>query len=189
VRLRPLAEVPAGELVVQAAPSFSMTPDAAALVLDEVVVLSHADSTDTPVTQAVRIVTPPRIEADPQAAWSAEGGAALKATAVALVAQSLALVMAHSRQAATDAAPMRTVRYAQGGIEKMERGQLLDETCAYMTLRTLRGGLLVVPHRAQAVLPAGCPAPAAARAPLAADGFDPAGGVPAAAGAASAAGG
>ena len=39
----------------------------------------------------------------------------------------------------------------------MERGQLLAETCEHLVIRTLRGGLMVVPHNAGAVLPAGCP--------------------------------
>jgi len=43
-------------------------------------------------------------------------------------------------------------------VTVMERAQLLEETCDALVLRTLRGALLVVPHKVGAELPAGCPA-------------------------------
>lgn len=181
--LRPLGEAPAGELLVQAAPQFSMTPDGSAMVLDEIVATSHAASTDTPASLTIRVVSPERPEADLQAAWNADGGAALKATAVSLLAESLRVALARAGQPADDKLPSRSVRYMQGGAEKMERGQLLDETCEHLFVRTLRGGVLVVPHRADATLPAGCPTPpviARHAAPGTGSGFDPTGGVPAA---------
>jgi hypothetical protein len=180
--LRPLAEAPAGELVLQAAPQFSMTPDGSALVLDETVAIGHAASTDTPASLTIRVVSPERPEADLKAAWSADGGAALKTTAVSLLAESIRIALARGGQPADDKSPARTIRYKQGGAEKMERGQLLDETCERMLVRTLRGGLLAVPHRAEAVLPAGCPTPPAIARHVApgADGFDPGGGAAAA---------
>jgi len=146
------------------------------MVLDAVVVLGHAASTDTPVTRTVRVVSAPLREADLRAAWSANGGALLKSTAVQLMADSLDVVLAQSRRPADDRGPARTVRYQQGDAEKMERVQVLEETCARLVVRTLRGDLMVVPQRPAATLPAGCPVPEPlpARA-TAAGSFDPAG--------------
>ncbi len=161
--LRDAKETPADEMLVVALPSFEMTQDSAALVLDETLALRATAASPQGKEQVVRIVSAPRVEADLQAAWSADGGAALKATAAELMAQSLDVALQQSRLAPNDKLPFKTLRYALGDRERMERGQLLDETCEHLVIRTLRGGLLVVPHKSGAVLPAGCPpAPAIA---------------------------
>ena len=150
-------EAPPDEVFVQATPDFSMTPDSAALVLDETIVVRPSAASDKGVQQVVRIISSPRVEEDLRAAWSADNGAALKTTAAALMAQSLDLALRQSRHPADDKAAMKTVRYAFGDRERMERAQLLEETCDALVLRTLRGALLVVPHKVGAELPAGCP--------------------------------
>jgi hypothetical protein len=156
-------QAPADEVFVLAVPAFAMTPDAAALVLDETVVVRPSATSQQGTQQVVRIVSAPRVEADVQAAWSGDNGAALKATAAQLMAQSLDIALEQSRHPRDDKAAFRTLRYALGDHERMERGQLLDETCERLVIRTLRGALLVVPHKAGAALPDGCPpAPAVA---------------------------
>ncbi len=150
-------ETPPDEVFVQATPDFAMTPDSAALVLDETIVVRPSAASDKGVQQVVRIISSPRVEEDLRAAWSADNGAALKTTAAALMAQSLDLALRQARHPADDKAPARTVRYAFGDRERMERAQLLEETCDALVLRTLRGALLVVPHKVGAELPAGCP--------------------------------
>jgi hypothetical protein len=150
-------ETPPDEVFVQATPEFAMTSDSAALVLDETIVVRPSAASDKGVQQVVRIISSPRVEEDLRAAWSADNGAALKTTAAALMAQSLDLALRQSRRPADDKAPMKTVRYAFGDRERMERAQLLEETCDALVLRTLRGALLVVPHKVGAELPAGCP--------------------------------
>jgi hypothetical protein len=161
--LRDAKDAPAGELFVQAVPAFAMTPDSAALVLDETVVLRPSPTSDKGVEQIVRVVSAPRVEADLRAAWGAGDGAALKATAAALMAESLDIALRQSRHPVDDKAPLKTLRFAFGDRERMERAQLLEETCQHLVMRTLRGALLVVPHRTDAALPAGCqPAPVVA---------------------------
>jgi hypothetical protein len=151
-------EAPAGDVFVETAPAFAMTPDSAALVLDETVVVRPSPTSDKGVQQMLRVVSAPRPEADLKAAWSADDGAALKTTAAALMAQSLDLALLLSRHPADDKQAFRTLRYSFGDRERMERGQLLEETCDHLVIRTLRGALLVVPHKAGATLPDGCPA-------------------------------
>ena len=150
-------ETPPDEVFVQATPEFALTPDSAALVLDETIVVRPSAASDKGVQQVVRIISSPRVEEDLRAAWSADNGAALKTTAAALVAESLDLALRQSRHPADDKAPSKTVRYAFGDRERMERAQLLEETCDALVLRTLRGALLVVPHKVGAELPVGCP--------------------------------
>lgn len=161
--LRDAKDAPAGETFVLAVPEFAMTADSAALVLDETVVVRPADASDKGVQQVVRVISPPRVEQTPRDAWIADDGAALKATAAALMAESLDVALRHARRPADAGLAFRTLRYRFGDSERMERAQLLEETCDHLVMRTLRGALLVTPHRADAPLPAGCPpAPAVA---------------------------
>jgi hypothetical protein len=156
--LRDAKDAPAGEAFVLAVPEFAMTADSAALVLDETIVLRPSAGSDKGVQQVVRVISPPRVEENLRDAWSADDGAALKATAAALMAESLDVALRQSRHPADDKAAFRTLRYRFGDSERMERAQLLEETCDHLVMRTLRGALLVVPHKANAALPAGCPA-------------------------------
>ena len=156
--LRDARDTPAGEAFVLAVPEFAMTADSAALVLDETVVLRPSAGSDKGVQQVVRVISAPRVEESPRDAWGADDGAALKATAAALMAESLDVALRQSRHPADDKAAFRTLRYRFGDSERMERAQLLEETCDHLVMRTLRGALLVVPHKAGATLPAGCPA-------------------------------
>jgi hypothetical protein len=156
--LRDAKDTPPGEVFVQASPAFAMTVDSAALVLDETVVVRSSAGSDKGVQQIVRVISTPRGEEDLRATWSADNGAALKTTAASLMAQSLDIALRQSRHQGDDKAPFVTLRYAFGDQERMERGQLLEKTCDHLVMRTLRGALLVVPHKVGAVLPEGCPA-------------------------------
>ena len=151
-------ETPPGDVFVETSPVFAMTADAAALVLDETVVVRPGPTSDKGVQQVLRVISAPRPEPDLRAAWSADDGAALKSTAASLMAQSLDIALALSRQPADDKLAFRTLRYSFGDRERMERGQLLEETCDHLVIRTLRGAVLVVPHKSGATLPEGCPA-------------------------------
>jgi hypothetical protein len=164
--LRPAVEAKADDLLVQAVPTYSMTPDASALVLDEVVVVRAAGAAAKGVEQTIRVVSPPRVVADPKAAWNDNGGEAIKSTAAWLMAESLDIALSQSHAAfpgqLDPKVPYKTVRYVLGGSEKMERAQLVGETCDYLLMRNLRGMLMAVPHTVGAVLPSGCPIPVVA---------------------------
>jgi hypothetical protein len=155
--LRDAKDAPADEAFVLAVPEFAMTADSAALVLDETIVVRPSASSDKGVQQVVRVISPPRVEDSPRDAWSADDGAALKVTAAALMAESLDVALRQSRHPADAKLAFRTLRYRFGDKERMERAQLLEETCDVLVMRTLRGALLVTPHKADAVLPPGCP--------------------------------
>jgi len=161
-RLRGADDVPAGELIVTALPAFALTPDASALVLDEVVLIKESGAAEARIEQALRIVSPTRIESDPVAGWIADDGALLKSTATQMQAQALAIAFAQMDAraqpgaVADDKPAMRTLRYALGHAEKMERAQLLEQSCDHLLMRNLRGAILSVPPRAGASQPPEC---------------------------------
>lgn len=147
----PLLESAQG-LVVQMQPSFALAPDHRTLVLDNVV---RVHAVDTPAVarfeNIVRVVSDPRSEADPAAAWGTDAGQPLRDEAAALLAHSTEIALA--RLAAADPDAFRTQRYAFGDTRKMERGQPVAQGCGRVVLRTLRDGLMSVPVQPEAGAP------------------------------------
>lgn len=168
---------PAGESwTVDTAPVFSMTQDRRALVLDNTVRIFSPGAPKpmfaktvrviaTPLTaQAAAIVAaaerPPASQvasaepgdvvpiAAPSHHWLLAEGRHLRDDSIALFVESLDIAVAASRAAANEAAPQRTIRYLQGGVTRVERGQVLAEHCGRMLFRTLRDGLMSVPTAA-----------------------------------------
>jgi hypothetical protein len=64
-----------------------------------------------------------------------------------MYAQSLDIALPDIGGAGDSASPFRTVRYSEGGAERIERAQVLREQCGQVVLRTLRGNL-AVPRKA-----------------------------------------
>jgi len=63
--------------------------------------------------------------------------------------------------AAADETPSKTVRFPQGGTERIERAQVLAERCDRVLIRTLRGEIMSVPRRSSACSAAPAAAPPA----------------------------
>ena len=82
--------------------------------------------------------------------WLAEGGRLLSDQSAALLAESFELAVSDfTLPAFDDKTPHETFRYAEGGIERMERAQLVKERCDRTLIRTLRGDLKSIPAAAQ----------------------------------------
>lgn len=147
-----------GADLLEIEPTFLLSPDQRALVLDAAVVRRVAGAKPPEAgqpTHVVRVVSAPQPDGEPVALWSADDGARLKSTAAALLAESLQVVLANDGVAAAqDTAQQRTWRYAEGGRQRFERALLVAQTCERQLLRTLRGALLSVPRAAGAE---GCP--------------------------------
>ncbi len=60
------------------------------------------------------------------------------------LAQSIEIALADT-PGSVGTEPFRTVRYPEGGIERMERAQVIRAHCGLLVLRTLRGNLMAVP--------------------------------------------
>lgn len=149
-RLLEPGDARASEWLVETAPVFSMSRDQRGLVLDNAVRV-FAPDTDTPAyAQTVRVVAHP-VATPAEAAWLDDGGRRLTAESAALLAESLDILLADARAAAErrdgsePARLQRTFRYPEGGLERMERGELVEERCRRVLLRTLRGWLMSVP--------------------------------------------
>jgi hypothetical protein len=143
--------------VLTTAPTFFMTPDQRALVLDNVVSFLAPGEAATPAhTVAVRVVSSP-VQGEADARWNATApaGTLLKEESAQLLAQSLAIAAREAQRGGAEReAAFRSVRYRQGDAEKVERAQVVENGCDRVVVRTLRGGLLSVP----ASSPAGdCP--------------------------------
>lgn len=142
--------------VGEAVPSFAMTQDAGALVLDVAIKLTPALGGAASET-FVRVVSAPLQTPDAAAHWGAQGSSALKATAAAMLAHALELSSRQADPASAEEPPFRTHRYRVGNAERTERAQEVAGGCERKLLRTLRGWLLSVPVRGDAAAP--CPDP------------------------------
>jgi hypothetical protein len=147
------ADQPYAGWQVSSAPVFMMTPDRRALVLDNTIGVFGPGETAKPAyAVTIRVVSQPRVEPDPLAAWMAPD--AVRQESARLLAHSLAVALRDAvRGGASGAVPFRTIRYLQGPEEKMERAQPVEAWCQRQVVRNLRGWLLSVP------LPAVEPAP------------------------------
>lgn len=143
---------------VESAPVFSMTQDQKALVLDNMFLIYAVDEPKGPsYRNIVRVVSHPRNESDMVEYWTAAQGEKIKEASAALFAESLDMVLKDVTADETDNKnPFKTLRYMQGGTEKMERAQLVGVTCDRRIIRTLRGWLMSIPAHGTATLPENC---------------------------------
>jgi hypothetical protein len=172
--------------VLESLPSFTLTQDRSALVLDNAVVVYTAGQAKTPRLQTlVRVVSharpssiAPALPASPalsasepaaappapaasEPAKAARAGAddeQLVRDSVDLMATSLRVVL---DELAAEGAPAdtksRTFRYREGAAQRMERGQLVLNRCDRLVIRTLRGWLMSIPVQPGEELDVGTP--------------------------------
>lgn len=135
--------------IVDSAPTFALTQDQSALVLENTVLIHLAGGASYQNT--VRVVSHPQSQPDLTAYWSAAEGKQLKEQSARLLALSLDIAWKQAASLAADTAAFKTVRYQQGRADMVERAQLLDEACGRSLIKNLRGQLMSVPMRAGAV--------------------------------------
>lgn len=140
----PSAAVVAGETVVDSVPVFYMTQDRRALVMINTISV-HPAGAAAPVAKMVRVVSAPR-DRDPATGWIHGDKNLLREAAVAMQARAIDIALAE--YAVPASTPFRTVRYEEGGSERMERAQVIEEQCEEVLMRTLRGEWLAVPRKA-----------------------------------------
>jgi hypothetical protein len=135
--------------LIECSPKFYMTQDARALVLENSIVI-HSPAASSPVTfkNVVAVVGRPRerVGPDSENTWMIQDGGMLKAEIVDLTRESVDLALGElNGEFAGHGADYHTVRFAQGGAEKMERAQILEQTPQRVVLKTLRGWIMSVP--------------------------------------------
>lgn len=148
------------EPVVESIPTFSLTQDERAVVLDNAILFRGEPAGTAGVYQGiVRVVSRPVDAADPRAHWIAGDGSRLKEVCAGLLVESIDVALLDARLTGTAAPPpQRTVRYLQGGAERIERAQVIRNDCGRLVLRSLRGVLMSVPARSSDEAPTeNCP--------------------------------
>ena len=157
-------------------PVFLMTQDRRALLMD--VVAQYSDSSGAPAsTLGMRVVSDPRAPPQDSDDWADADGSGLRRVSVALLTRAVQHLVEHfgsarrAGEADAPAAVERTVRFTEGGAQRMERAVVLAQRCGRALLRTLSNTLMSVPLSQAAPTEAGCevapaatpvPAPAAA---------------------------
>jgi len=149
-RLLSVEDPASGDWLVESVPTFSMTQDQSALVLDNTVAVYRCGTAPQAGYQSKIRVISASVEHDNLSAyWHA--GRRLREEAAALLAQSLDIALtaatAATPAAAAPAASFRTVRYREGKQEVMERAQVLNEQCGRSLIKNLRGWLMSIPTR------------------------------------------
>jgi hypothetical protein len=146
-RVTSLEAAPAsGELVIDTAPAFYLTQDQRAIILENAIRINRAKG--APYEKIIRVVSSVQDEKAGAALWLANEGFRLKEESARMYAQSLDIAVDDMKLTGESSAPFKTVRYFEGGTEKMERAQVISEQCSHMVLRTLRGDMLAVPRKA-----------------------------------------
>lgn len=140
-----------GEQLVDMQPVFVMTQDQRALLLHNSLTVRQAGQAAGKARRIDVVVVSqpwgtPADGADPVPYWAADAGRRLRDESVRLLAWSIDLALDESIAARVPSdAAYRTVRFPEGSGERIERAQLLEESCGRRTMRTLRGTLMSVP--------------------------------------------
>ncbi|OOG37511.1 hypothetical protein [Rhodanobacter sp. C05] len=136
---------------------FSMTQDQSTIVLDNMVTIyAPGESKKAAYSNTIRVIADAQVGPNLAAVWTANQGAALKDESAHLLATSLDIAFSDASTTSGDLV-YKTIRYMEGSAERMERGQLLSEHCGRVLLRSLRGSLMSVPVRVDAMAsPADC---------------------------------
>jgi hypothetical protein len=94
----------------------------------------------------VRVLSAPFDSDNKEEYWKTNDGERLRATSVGLLSDALRLMFGELNTDAGTQLPYRSIRYQEGGHERVERAQVLSETCERIIARTLRGWIFSVPR-------------------------------------------
>ncbi|QBE63159.1 hypothetical protein [Pseudoduganella lutea] len=135
----------AGELLVDTVPTFYLTQDQRAIIVENAVRIERG--TGGTYEKVIRVISPAQDEKAGAGLWLGNEAALLKAESARIYAQSLDIAIDDLHAPTERTEPFKTVRYDEGGTEKMERAQVIGQQCSHLVLRTLRGDLLAVPRK------------------------------------------
>jgi len=134
--------------LIEVVPVFLMAQDQRTLIMDTVVsVRPPAAAGVSGFSGRIRVFSGSESDKDPAGAWLANEGRKLKEVSAWLLMESLDMATHAAEGNMGEAGPFRTIRYIEGGTEKMERAQLISEQCGRLVIRNLRGEFMSVPAR------------------------------------------
>lgn len=141
-------EAASGRWQVESEPTFLMTPDERAIIIENLVTIYAPNNASEPAYRnTVRIVSKAVEDEKPAPNWLANEGLRLRQESIHLFSMSLDMAINDAVPSASQSATpvFKTIRYREGRDEKIERAQLLSEQCDRKLVKTLRGWLLSVP--------------------------------------------
>lgn len=144
-----------GEVAADVVPSFFMTQDQRALILESAISIRSEGA--KPYEKIIRVISPAQDHNAGVATWFNARENMLRKASARMFAQSLDIALADARTVAEPSDPFKTVRYNEGGAERMERAQVVSDECGQLVLRTLRGNLIAVPRKGVEATNAACP--------------------------------
>jgi hypothetical protein len=133
---------------IELQPLFRMAQDRRALIVDTVVTVRERGAAQAMRVSTARVVSNPLAAEGAAETWSTLDGHMLKDQSARLLAQALVLSFTDLSGRWNASTPQRTVRFMEGGQERIERAQVIDWQCGRAVVRTLRGDLMEVPLRA-----------------------------------------
>ncbi len=142
---------PSVDWLMQIAPVFWFSTDQRAIVLEADIAVVKGEPAKAKWRQRVWLVSRPLPAEDlPSEAWITADGERLKRTTAGLLSMAYELAMSQVLQddAGDGAAPQRTIRYWEGGLQQIERAQVLaQDDCGRVLIKTLREELMSVPTK------------------------------------------
>ena len=141
-------EAAPNDTIIDSRPQFSMTQDQRAIILDNPISIA-APGNPTAYRVLIRVVSRDAGENAPNTAWTEEQGRKLKSESERLFAASLDIALNAMGTPGQEEGAYKTVRFQEGGTEKMERGQVIHEDCSSIVFKTLRGELMSVPAKGE----------------------------------------
>ena len=149
---------PGAYWLVDSLPVFLMTQDRRALIVENTLTIFRPGSASKATYRnTIKVVSDARDASDLIPFWSDNNGEKLKDESASLLARSLEIAMRGAVDTAGKGTGVhRTFHYREGDKQKMERGELVNETCRRIVLRNLRGWIMSVPAAAKPEPPNTC---------------------------------
>ncbi len=94
------------------------------------------DGAAKPYEKIIRVISPAQGEKAGVAGWFNQNDNMLRQVSARMYAQSLDIALGDMKTSGESSDPFRTVRYSEGGTERMERAQVVSQHCGQLVLRT-----------------------------------------------------
>jgi hypothetical protein len=134
------------DMIVESHPEFSITQDQRAIILNNTISIQTSGRPEPYRTQ-IHVVSRDMGQEAPDTAWTEDQGRKLKSESERLFAVSLDVALGAMGATGKEEGSYKTIRFQEGGEERMERGQLIREDCNNIVFKTLRGNLMSVPPK------------------------------------------
>lgn len=134
------------DITIETQPKFIITQDQRAIILENAISILVGGNA-TPYLTQIRVLSNDIGEDAPAKAWTDEQGRKLKEESSRLLATSLELALDNMQATGKAEGVQKTLRFQEGGKEKIERGLLVREDCGRIFFKSLRDELISAPKK------------------------------------------